>query len=131
MFLESQDCRNSGSGGSEHSRYLCLSKRKEMTHHVGIELRPACLPTNTGSQELHEGGLDSGMSFISDPPGWFLLKSYPSSNTPWRAGCVGSTPVSISAMIPAPLTLNVLWAWERLTTLTAGWFTYPAGTVVP
>src|SRR6266436_7659665 len=59
-----------------------------------------------GHPEVNGHG-EEEISFNSEPPGWFRVKSKPCSRTPCSAGWVGSTPVSISATIPVPNTLNV------------------------
>src|SRR5216683_4474144 len=80
--------------------------------------------------ELQGGGVQGEVdanghgerSLSSEPPAWFRVKSKPSpgTNTGCSTGCVGSTPVSMSATIPSPVTLNAFCAFCTPTIDAAG-----------
>src|SRR6266478_7631016 len=75
------------------------------------------------------GPLEDWLTSGSSEPGpeTLRVKSLPSTRTPWRAGWVGSTPVSITATItatiPAPETLKADCVSGNRIIMLAGWAT--------
>src|SRR6266850_1459267 len=68
-----------------------------------------------------EDWLTSGSS--EPGPRMLRVKSLPGTRTPWSTGWVGSTPVSITATIPAPETLKADWLSGNRIIVLAGWAT--------
>ena len=81
--------------------------------------------TTTGCHVGHGVGAQgtgggAAKSVSSEPPGWFRVKSNPGRRTLFRAGWLGSTPVSMSATIPLPTNPSP-WAPDTWTIAAAGW----------